>query len=231
MLERLGMLTRPSPTLAGQGNEKTITLRPPACAREDLKQCQEGCCWRWLVHTMLEDVDALKKSLDEATEELSQRTAARRKLEQVAEHRKQLARESISMRAAIEALREEVPRLRQEREELRREALQEEERHREMLKQHRRLPDELRLGAEQEKSLEEEVIRLEQQIEEKKDFEEATLRKIRGLRDEAVGIGPVLQAVTEERDTLRAEVEKCEGLMKAKRGARSRKKSSSPRRP
>jgi len=226
LLDRLGMLARPPSSPESPRGEQKLALRLPASAPENLKQCQEGCCWRWLVHTMLEEVGGLRQGLDEAQEELLGRSGARRKLEQVAEHRALLQSECGSLRGVVEALETELPCLREEREELLREAQALAQRRAALRERSRRLPEELRRGEEQERALEEEVREAEREAEEAREKEEALLSKVCDIRKETAGIGANLQILSGERDQMKEEVQKHDAQQEVKRKSKRR---SSPR--
>merc|ERR1719464_167188 len=99
---------------------------------------------------MLEDIAALKGSLDEAQDELQRRSEARRKLEQVAEHHRNMSNECASLRTEIATLGVHLPRLREEQEELRAEVRRLAEERLSLENRHQRLTGELEAGKEKE---------------------------------------------------------------------------------
>lgn len=199
-----------------------LCARPP----EDLETCEEGCYWRWLVHTLLEDVATLKKSLDEAQEELAQRSQTRRKLEQAVEHREQIKSECVILRASLETLRVDVPDLRDERERLVAEHAGLVEQQRQLEERKHQLGEEIEVRGKKEKEFEAAVREVERHAEHEKEGEQTLIKQIRSLRTEMDTVNLELTTLTSERDKLKSEVTVVDVASKGKPKKGNRRGSS-----
>lgn len=117
LLEALGI---PSMQAKREAGEETIASSSrkrgelPAFKLKDPQQCEEGCYWRWLVHSLLEDVASLKKKLEESQESCQQIEERKKRIEDTISQRIRLDEELTTMKQALSTLRQDVPRLRQE---------------------------------------------------------------------------------------------------------------------
>merc|ERR1712039_913944 len=96
---------------------------------------------------------ALKRSLDEAQEELNRRSEARRKLELVAEHQRNMTTECATLKTDIDSLDVHVPQLREQLEELRSESWHLAEEKKNLESRQKRLAEELETNKETERTL------------------------------------------------------------------------------
>jgi len=110
LLEALGMVS-PATAEATPGGKAGRAL--PAILQIP-QECEEGCYWRWLVHTLLEDVAALKRNYEETQEGLKFLADRRKEIEERKANRERLVEELAFMTQSLKTLRKEVPQLREE---------------------------------------------------------------------------------------------------------------------
>lgn len=124
LAEALGMLTGEVPA----GRTKYL----PANKMRDPQECEEGCYWRWLAHTLLEDVASLKRNLEDTQLGFQELAEQKKAIEDTVRHQERLREELAFMDQSFCTLREDVPRLRLEHETQIKEVEQLEQRRREL---------------------------------------------------------------------------------------------------
>jgi len=187
------------------------------CNPEDLEQCEDGCYWRWLVHTLLEDVSGLKLSLDETREELAARATARRKTEQAVANRDRLATDIVEMSEALNSLRESVPTLRADRTKLQSEVTELRAEETSLQERKRDLQRQLAASAAREREMELRVQKAEGDVEDVRRAEKALGERIVLFREEDQQLDVDMKSIGTELDRLRLEVQ---GLEDARGGGR-----------
>jgi len=196
-------------------------------APSDLGNCQsqEGCYWRWLVHTLLDDVNGLKDSLDKAQADLNTRSEQRRKLEQTQEHQGSMQEESRKLRAALESLRDEVPRLRKERDHLKSLRGDLQAKRRDLEERKCTLLETIKGNKHKFAALEDEVVAKERFAQQKLQEEQSVKSEIKAYQEELEKTSVNFDFLTTERNKMRKEVEALESKKKAKKGAKAKAKA------
>lgn len=97
---------------AGVG--EAISGRMDLYKLKDPQECEEGCYWRWLVHTLLEDVAALKRNLEDTQESQKQHDEERKLVTDKISHNALLHEQLQSMSVSLKTLCVDVPKLRVE---------------------------------------------------------------------------------------------------------------------
>lgn len=118
----------PSERLATQALRKHL----PLCDLKDLHRCEEGCRWRWFVHTLLSDVAVFKQGFDDCNEGLQQKEDCRKELADVAAWRLQIQEEFVVIDAALVELEAEGPLLTSKLEELSQQASEQRKRRKDL---------------------------------------------------------------------------------------------------
>lgn len=217
LLEAMGL----SPlTLDPEDTRRTQALPPPRLpddAPENLQHCGDHCYWRWLVHTLIPELTALRQSLKETEEEFHERALERREIENIIGYRDYILDDLTSRKEALRKLREEVPRLRREHERLHGQSG-----HLEGRRQAAKAKQ-VELNAEIKKSVELQIVMkrqgayIEQECEQTVQHEQMVQKKIAKDTEEMQELAEELKRSTMLRDHLRTEVTLLEEAKKNKK--------------
>eukprot|EP00746_Dinoflagellata_sp_MGD_P163147 gnl/MRDRNA2_/MRDRNA2_91031_c0_seq1.p1 gnl/MRDRNA2_/MRDRNA2_91031_c0~~gnl/MRDRNA2_/MRDRNA2_91031_c0_seq1.p1 ORF type:complete len:246 (-),score=66.83 gnl/MRDRNA2_/MRDRNA2_91031_c0_seq1:139-876(-) len=88
-------------------------------APKGIKHCNEGCCWRWLTHQLLDEMQGLRIGLTESGEESELYTRAQKQVEMDAVDYARLTDEHNSLQNELGSMKTEVPRVKREVQDLR----------------------------------------------------------------------------------------------------------------
>lgn len=232
LLDVLGLSPLPSgaENLLNMGGHAHFTARSaaylpthlPACAPENLEHCSDDCYWRWLVHTLLDEVGALRQSLEDAQREFQQHAAQRQKLERGINYRDFVLDEMLSMTEDMEKLRYEVPQLRQDHEKQLDKVEHLDRRYQSLIAKQQELQAAIQRSEDHQKASERSIQRVEQEAEEGQKRETAKSEMIKLTRDEMQQEEEKLQEVKAENEELREELQMIEQSKKAKRAGKRR---------
>lgn len=222
LLESLGISMQVPTAQEASGDKGRLATRLAISAPEALEQCVEGCYWRWLVHTLLQDLEALKRSLDETQDDLHQRIEERKRIEEIIDRRDRILDQLVGMRATLKVLRVEVPQLRKQQHKLQSEAQSLAAKKQKLQADQSDLEKSLKRCEDRQKNLRMKVDSEESRVMEGQARSEDLKQRIRMLEEEARQYDLLRIQKQDERNQLREEVSQLEGAKarnnKPKRG-------------
>jgi len=199
---------------------KALTDRGP----EDLEECVAGCYWRWMVHTLLEDVASVKKNVDEMQDDLHNREGEQQKLQQASDHHQRLQKELIALEGDLTDFNVQVPKLQERNKQLREELsslvsvqtdLQERKRHtREQIEAYTRRAH----------TVDVKVYDLDRKVQAGRIGEQDLQKKLQAGKDDVSKLTADLREAEEERDSLTKQVKDLEAAYKRKKKKKAGKK-------
>jgi chromosome segregation ATPase len=217
-----------APVLASEavpgGDAPRLATRLPSFAPKDLQQCEEGCYWRWLVHTLLEDVGSLKYTLEETQEELQLRAEQRREIEEVIGNRDRVLYELESMSRAMETLRVEVPQKREHHGALQKELESLQQRQRDLQDKQEDLRGAIKRSTDWQKANQKKEAILRRDTDEGATLEKALVETIDATKKEIQRLDMENKSLAAERDALRIEVQALEDAKGTRKKAGKAKK-------
>jgi len=217
LLESLGVATQ-APAAQEACEKGRLATRLALTAPEALEQCVEGCYWRWLVHTLLQDLESLKRSMDETQEDLEQRIDERKKIKEIIDRRDRILEELHGMKRSLKTLRIEVPQLRREHKSLQAEADWLEARQQKLQADQDNLEKSLKKCEDRQRNFRMKVDSEESRDRECKQRVEDLNQRIRSLEEEATRHDMLRDQLKDERDQLRDEVNQLEESRGGKKG-------------
>lgn len=221
LLEALGILSPSGDVVPGR-----MVRSMPAYKLKDPQECEEGCYWRWLVHTLLEDVAALKRNLEKTQEEFKILTDTRNAIEETIGHRDRLVKELGSMGQSLQKLREDVPRLREEHKHQLQDAEALKQRHRELHKQQRDLHAAIKHSVEWQRGNARKVQAVEREADEGRRQEKTMGDRVARDREKNHQAGIEYEAWKADYQALQLKVKELEEIKAANKAAKKAAKNA-----
>lgn len=222
LLEVLGMA---SPATGDAAPSRRSRL-PRADKMKDPQECEDGCYWRWLTHTLLEDQGALKKNLNETQEGLQALADKRQNVQDTIRHYGRLIEELSDMDGSLKKLRETVPTLRERSNAQQKETQELQQRHQQLQEKQRELQAAVKRSVEWQKANEKKVKIAEREAEEGRRQEKTMGDQIHADREKVHQAAVELQFLTSDYQTLQAEVKELEEVKAEKKAAKSQGKKA-----
>lgn len=203
-----------------------VSARPylPDYAPDNLEHCENDCYWKFLVHTLLGEVDGIKQGLADTEKQFHIRAAKRRELEDVTGYRDRILDELQSMNEELTTLRVDVPRVRQEHGKLQDQSDGLEQRHCDLLAKQQDLKTAIQNCAKRQEVAGRKLQYVEQDFEEEKAGEHELADQIQAAKDDMELKDDELQQLTSERDEMRIEVTALEDAKASRKKAAQKKK-------
>lgn len=224
LLEVLGMA---SPATGDAAPSRLMRSRfPRADKMKDPQECEDGCYWRWLTHTLLEDAGALKKNLSETQEGLQALADKRQNLQDTIRHYGRLIEELADMDGSLKKLRETVPKLRERSTAQQKETHELQQRHQQLQEKQKELHSAVKRSVEWQKANEKKVKIAEREAEEGRRQEKTMGDQLHADREKVHQAGVELQFLTSDYQTLQAEVKELEEKKAEKKAAKSQGKKA-----
>lgn len=227
VLDSLRFRTASAITATIEG-DRVLPQKLPPSAPGSLEHCEDACYWKWFVHTIVDDVNALRAQLDEAQVALQQRSQERREREQVIEHQDFLRAELAELEGQLVSLRVEAPQLRAEHARLEEQAKRSGLATLELQERKDKLSRELEADRAKQYSLVADAEEWERKAQEGRGAEWALQERTMVMKDNERVLQADLLKMTTERDQLRQEVDDLNALRERqnRRGRKRRPKKA-----
>jgi len=217
LLDSLGVTLSAGVGEAISGRMDLYKLKDPA-------ECEEGCYWRWLVHTLLEDVAALKRNLEETQDSQKQHDEERKLVTDKISHNAHLLEELHSMSVSLKTLWVNVPKLRVECRKKQQESEQLRHRRRKIQDEQQSLQTAITRSSEWQRDNLRKVQTIEREADEGRRHEKALGDQIHLDRDK-------VHKATEELKQAQAEYQALQGQMKDIEDKKAQKKADKQKAP
>jgi len=223
LLAALGMAPLSSTGEGPAGQQRYLA----ANKLRDPQECEDGCYWRWLTHSLLEDVASLKKNLEETQEAHRELLQKKQFIEEKIHNHARLTSELGSMNKSLKTLRQDVPQRRQEYERIAKESEQLEKRRRELNEEKARIEVARTRTTSWTKANTRKVLEKEREAEDGRRQEKGIGDKIHMDRESLQQTGQELARLTlamqEVQEEVRA-IEEKKAMKKAKKKDKAAKK-------
>jgi len=199
---------------------KALTERSP----EDLEECVAGCYWRWMVHTLLEDVATMKKNVDEMQDDLHVREEERHKLQQANDHHLRLQRELVSIEGDMRDFNVQVPKLRELNKQLSDELSSLIAVQNDLQERKRYTKEQIEAFTRRSRAADGKVYELDRKVQVGRGAEQDLQKKLQASKDDVSRMTADLKEAEEERDALAKQVRDLEAAYKRKKKKKGGKK-------
>jgi len=189
-------------------------------------ECEEGCYWRWLVHTLLEDVAALKRSFEDTEEGLKVLADKRKEIEETIGHRDRLVYELACMTESLKTLREDVPSMRENKEDLQQQSVESMQRNQALQDRQRQLSQQIKRSMHWQKENTKKVLAVEREADDGKRQEKTLKDQIEQTRENLRHEAQDQQELMMQNKELEAEVRELQEMKALKKMAKKNAKKN-----